>query len=117
MLLATFSLHEDSTPGPPFSSRDPSSRVRVWPGPPSWGAEERPPKILAKVASTKGSPWAPSRPPSAWESVSCLTSGASDAGEVPDVLLGIGLAPDASEDGDARHVFSGIGPAPEAGEE
>jgi hypothetical protein len=45
------------------------------------------------------------------------SSGASDAGQVPDVLLGIGLAPDASDDGDARHVFSGIGPAPEAGEE
>jgi hypothetical protein len=43
------------------------------------------------------------------------SSGASDAGEVPDVLFGIGLAPDASDDGDARHVFSGIGVPPEAG--
>jgi hypothetical protein len=35
---------------------------------------------------------------------------------VPDVLLGIGLAPDASDDGGAPHAFSGIGVAPEAGE-
>jgi hypothetical protein len=44
------------------------------------------------------------------------SSGAGDAGEVPDVLLGIGLAPDASDDGGAPHAFSGIGVAPEAGE-